>query len=89
MYLKRILVANSPNTCNSYLNITFTTEKYNEDVLLSVSDINGKTLRQIELSHGAGLQSYNMSTTDLINGTYIIKILIRNKFEELKFIVYR
>ncbi|HRH60189.1 MAG TPA: tail fiber domain-containing protein [Chitinophagaceae bacterium] len=76
------LAQNVPNPLSSVTNIRFNVPSNAVSAQLVITDMNGKTLKQFQLTKGAG--SVNVDASSLSEGTYNYSLIVDNKLVETK-----
>jgi photosystem II stability/assembly factor-like uncharacterized protein len=76
-----------PNPCDSYMELSYSVEKDNSSVFLTINNLGGQIIKAMNLTSNAGDHVLQLSTGDIESGTYIINLTIDNAIDKSKLII--
>jgi photosystem II stability/assembly factor-like uncharacterized protein len=78
-----------PNPCNDVLNILLSDSYTNKSVLISITNMLGQVLLQMELNITPTNKSLQLNTSQFSKGTYQLRVVDGSSISETKFIILR
>jgi hypothetical protein len=82
LFLENVSLSVYPNPTSEWVFIDFS-KPIEKELMLSIFDLNGRLVRKENVARG--LNQFRLTTTDLFNGAYLIRLTGENKSTQASF----